>query len=226
MKAAERAVARELRAAEGLSIKTIAARLGVSVSSVSRWVADVPLTARQRAALEAADPVAARRWTGTLRNAERCREERRRAQEQGRALVGAAPQLHQIGCMLFWAEGSKSRNRVVFTNADVEMVRVFVRFLRECYAVDDSRIRLTCNCFLGNGLSLEEIERWWLNELQLPTSSLLPSVVNRPSSASQGKRRTLPYGTARVVVDSTAIVQSIYGAIQEYAGIERPEWLG
>ena len=26
--------------------------------------------------------------------------------------------------------------------------------------------------------------------------------------------------------NSTAIVQSIYGAIQEYAGIERPEWLG
>jgi hypothetical protein len=33
------------------------------------------------------------------------------------------------------------------------------------------------------------------------------------------------YGTARVTVYSTAIVQSIYGAIQEYAGIERPEWV-
>jgi len=50
--------------------------------------------------------------------------------------------------------------------------------------------------------------------------------VNRPSRASQGKRRTLPYGTARVVVHSTALVQSLYGAIQEYAGVERPEWLG
>jgi hypothetical protein len=28
-----------------------------------------------------------------------------------------------------------------------------------------------------------------------------------------------------VSVHSTAIVQSIYGAIQEYAGIERPEWV-
>jgi hypothetical protein len=33
------------------------------------------------------------------------------------------------------------------------------------------------------------------------------------------------YGTARVTVNSTAIVQSIYGAIQQYAGIERPEWV-
>jgi hypothetical protein len=31
--------------------------------------------------------------------------------------------------------------------------------------------------------------------------------------------------TASVTVNSTAIVQSIYGAIQHYAGIERPEWV-
>ena len=35
----------------------------------------------------------------------------------------------------------------------------------------------------------------------------------------------LPYGTARLAMHSTFIVQSIYGAIQEYAGFARPEWL-
>ena len=28
-----------------------------------------------------------------------------------------------------------------------------------------------------------------------------------------------------MTVHSTFVVQSIYGAIQEYAGIDRPEWL-
>jgi hypothetical protein len=37
-------------------------------------------------------------------------------------------------------------------------------------------------------------------------------------------RRPLIHGTARVTVNSTRLVQSIYGAIQEYAGIERLEW--
>jgi hypothetical protein len=51
-------------------------------------------------------------------------------------------------------------------------------------------------------------------------------VVNRASSASNGRRgNVLPYGTGRVTVYSTEVIQSIYGAIQEYAGIERPEWL-
>ena len=47
-----------------------------------------------------------------------------------------------------------------------------------------------------------------------------------PSSASKRlKGHILPYGTARLALHSTFIVQSIYGAIQEYAGIDRPEWL-
>ncbi len=44
--------------------------------------------------------------------------------------------------------------------------------------------------------------------------------------ASQRKRRTLPYGTVRITVSSTFIVQSIFGAIQAYAGLQRSEWLG
>ncbi|MEO8687685.1 MAG: hypothetical protein ABI611_05640 [Solirubrobacteraceae bacterium] len=38
-------------------------------------------------------------------------------------------------------------------------------------------------------------------------------------------RRPLLHGTAELRVGSTWIVQSIYGAIQEYAGFDRPEWL-
>jgi hypothetical protein len=62
--------------------------------------------------------------------------------------------------------------------------------------------------------------------LELPDGCLRASTVNRPSSASRRRGRTLVYGTGRRSVSSTAVVQSIYGAIQHYAGIDRPEWLG
>jgi hypothetical protein len=35
----------------------------------------------------------------------------------------------------------------------------------------------------------------------------------------------LPYGTCRIVVSQTRVVQSIFGAIQEYAGFRRNDWL-
>ena len=50
--------------------------------------------------------------------------------------------------------------------------------------------------------------------------------VNTYSRYSQRKRlNRLPFGTCRLAVDSTAVVQHIYGAIQEYGGFERPAWI-
>ena len=69
--------------------------------------------------------------------------------------------------MLYWAEGSKQRNGVVLTNSDADMLVLFVRFLRECYEVSTARMNLTINCHLNNGLSLDEIEAWWLARLGL-----------------------------------------------------------
>ena len=127
--------------------------------------------------------------------------------------------------MLYWAEGSKDRNTVKLTNSDPDMLAFFVRFLRSCYGVSPERIALAVNCHLNNGLALAEIERWWLRRLDLPETSLRKATVNTASSASRWRRNVLLYGTARVTVHSTGIVQSIYGAIQEYAGFERSEWV-
>ena len=50
--------------------------------------------------------------------------------------------------------------------------------------------------------------------------------MNIYSKYSKKKRQNkLPYGTCRVTVSRTRVVQSIYGAIQEYGGFDRPEWL-
>jgi transposase-like protein len=225
VKVEERERARALRRELGLPVKEIARRVGVSVASVSVWVRDVPLTPEQQAALDARNPVRNRQRTGTLNSSRRRREQRRLAQEHGRELARRDEAGFAAGCMLYWAEGAKSRNNVIVCNADADLLVTFLRFLRTHYAVPDEKVAFTVNCFLGNGRTLTEIEAWWLQRLDLPTACLRQAVVNRASSASQRKRRTLVYGTGRLVVHSTFIVQSIYGAIQEYAGIDRPEWL-
>jgi len=91
--------------------------------------------------------------------------------------------------------------------------------------VVSERICLSVNCFLNNGLTINEIHAHRLSLLELPDSVLRKPILNRSSRSSTCRRNTLPFGTARVVVHSTHIVQSIYGAIQEYSGLDRPEWL-
>jgi hypothetical protein len=129
--------------------------------------------------------------------------------------------------MLYWAEGTKGRNAVQFVNSDPTMASFFASFLRRFYDVPDNAFRIDCNLFADHVARQREIEQFWLDTLGLPQTCLRKSTVNVYSKYSQKKRRNkLPYGTVRVCVHSTRIVQSIYGSIQEYGGFERPEWLG
>jgi len=218
VKPTERLRARALRADEGRSIKEIAALVGVSVSTVSLWVRDIPLTEEQRAALDARNPRLNGQHLGGRRLSEKCREQRIAAQAHGRALARAGQPEFAGGCMLDWAEGAKSRNAAELVNADVAMLRTFLSFVERFYEVTRDRVRFSINCFTNNGLALEEIEGWWLAQLDLPASALRTSIVNRPSSASRKRRhRVLLYGTGRLTVHSTFV--------QEIAGIDRPEWL-
>jgi hypothetical protein len=225
VKAVEREAARRLRWEDGLAMREIADRLGVAVSSVSRWTRDITLTGEQEDQLRRSNRLVDAQRIGRDAMRRSARMKRLEAQGHGRALARQRDPLHVAGCMLFWAEGSKRRDAVVFTNSDTDMLEHFLKFLRTFYAVADDKIGFSLNCHLGNGLDLPDIERWWLRRLKLPDSCLRAHTVNRPSSAARRRRTTLPYGTARIVVCSTFIVQSIYGAIQEYAGFRRPEFL-
>jgi len=224
VKPTEHAAARRLRR-EGHSVKRIAAALGVSVSSVSRWTRDIVLSQEQLNALREADPVRSRSRVGVESQRRAARAARRAAQQHGRELARQPTALHQQGCMLFWAEGRKKRNTLQFTNSDPDMMALFIRFLRVSYEVPDHRIAFSVSCFLNSGLTLAEIEAWCLGRVGLPPTCLRGASVNRPSKASRWRRNVLVYGTAQVAVHSTFITQSIFGAIQEYVGIDRPEWL-
>jgi transcriptional regulator with XRE-family HTH domain len=223
MKTAERERARELRREEGRSVKELAALLGVSCSSISLWVRDIELTDEQRANLRRR---MGGRIDGSRVNAIRALERRREEQRLGRKAARQGDVMHAAGCMLYWAEGSRDRNAVKFTNSDPEMLSFFMRFLRLSFAVSDEKVAVTCNLFADHLHRQREIEDFWLEKLQLPRSRLRSSTVNRYSKYSQKKRRNkLPYGTCRLSIYDTRLTQHIYGAIQEYAGFDRDEWL-
>jgi AcrR family transcriptional regulator len=224
MKTEERRLAQELRAQEGLSIKAIAGRLGVSQASVSLWVRDIQLTSEQEQAMFTS--AYRRQAAARQRLVEKRRRERLSYQERGRELARRGELEHAAACMLYWAEGDKGRNQARLSNSDPRLVRFFVDFLRHYFDVRDDDIRVTCNLFADHRERQHEIEQFWLDQLGLTQASLCKSVVNVYSVSSKRKRvNMLPFGTCRVCVSRTSVVQSIFGSIQEYGGFDRPEWL-
>jgi len=129
--------------------------------------------------------------------------------------------------MLYWAEGAKDRNALAFANSDPAMMEMFVSFLRSCFSVTSDDLTFRINVYTENGLSIDEIELFWMDRLGLSRRCARRHVVNHfPTSSSGKKVDKLRYGVCTVKLKrSTRVVQHIYGAIQEYSGVDRPEWL-
>jgi hypothetical protein len=73
---------------------------------------------------------------------------------------------------------------------------------------------------------LEDVQRFWLSELDFPQECLRKCQVNMaPTSSSGLKKGKHPYGVVRIQVCRTDVVQEMYGAIQKFGDFDRVEWL-
>jgi transposase-like protein len=199
----------------GKSISEIVREIGSSRGSVSVWVRDVVLTEDQMRCL--ASRSGSGQLIGSNANKDRALDKRLECQRIGREMVEGCDQEYAMGCMLFWAEGSKTKNSVIFTNCDEDMVAFFVRFMRRYFGCSDVDFTLKLNVYLDNGLSADDIERFWTKHLELPKECLRKSLFRR----GDGKGGKYKYGVCTVGIYNTEIAQKIFGSIQELVGIER-----
>jgi predicted transcriptional regulator len=129
-----RAKARALRE-QGLDYNRISAELGVSKSSVSLWVRDLPRPQRlsyEECRNRAAEGV--RRYWEAERPAREAKREAVRAAAAAQIGVLTQRELLIAGAIAYWCEGTKSKpqrqeDRVSFMNGDPRLIRFFLRFL-------------------------------------------------------------------------------------------------
>src|ERR1700722_14887575 len=137
--------ARELRA-QGLDYEDIAAALGVSKSSVSLWVRDMPRPARlsyEECCKRSAE--GSRLYWETERAAREARREEVRAAAAAQIGVLSKREILIAGAIAYWCEGTKSKTHrrqecVVFINSDPGLIKFFLLFL-DAAGVEPTRLR-------------------------------------------------------------------------------------
>jgi transposase len=150
---------------QGYDYKRIAAELGVSKSSVSLWVRDLPRPARlsyEECRKRAAEG-ASRYWETERRVREAKREATRVA---AAADIGSLNQreLFIAGAIAYWCEGAKNKphfrhDRVVFMNSDPGLIMFFLRFLD---AAGIGRDRLIYRVQIHESADVAAAEQFWL----------------------------------------------------------------
>lgn len=212
---------------QGRSIKEIAKIVGIPTGTISRWVRNIILSEEQLRLLEDRNPTINGKMQGAKTTKKNAKIRRDLWQEEGREKAKAnGLSLFTAGCMLYWAEGHKrnNKNTISFVNSDINMLILFKKFLNECLNVSDDKIGISINTYTDL-VTIDDCKRYWTNSLSLSMNNIKSVTCDkRPKNTQQKRNGLLKYGTIRMTVHSTRLIQQIYGAIKELCSFENDNW--
>jgi hypothetical protein len=157
---------------EGRSYSEIQAVVGVSKSTLSLWLRDVPLTEDQQRALDTRTPQTATRRARAIRAS--AAQRRARIQAEARAQIAnvSESELFVGGVIAYWAEGAKNKpwrtgQSVKFMNSDPRLIQLFLAWLR---LVDVSPDRLIFRLHIHQSADALEAVAYWSAVVDAPPS--------------------------------------------------------
>lgn len=78
---------------------------------------------------------------------------------------------------LYLAEGTKrSRGCLTLGNSDPEIVKLYLRLLRECFAIDESKFRCTLQARAGQDIPV--LEKFWASVTGISASQFYPARID------------------------------------------------
>lgn len=91
--------------------------------------------------------------------------------------------------MLYLGEGSKkiSRGALSFGNSDVHVIRIFLRLLRYCYAIDEKKLRCTLQCRADQ--NTKKLESYWLKVTGIPRNQLYKVQIDKRTIGKPSKKK-------------------------------------
>jgi predicted transcriptional regulator len=213
-----RAAARALRE-QGLNYNQIAAELGVSKSSVSLWVRDLPRPERlSREENRKRTAEGLRRYWAAERSLREA--ERQAVSNSAAAQIGQLTDREVLiaGAVAYWCEGAKNKphrlsNRVIFTNSDPALILLFLRFLD---VADVRREELIFSVQIHESADVAAAQKFWLGVTQAGPAQFRRPTLKRHTPRTSRKNTGDDYhGCLRVEVRRST---GLYRKIEGWAG--------
>ena len=187
----------ELRRA-GHSYNFIAPVVGVSKSTLSIWLADVPYSPNE----ETIERVGkARAASGAAKNKIKL-ESFTLAREEAVREIGALSDrdLLMLGLGLYIGEGTKSSITTCIVNSNPAIINLIIRWLTESLGL--TRKHITLRIHLYPDSDIEKSLAFWSETTQIPRSQFLKTIIDVRKDKKIAKAGKLPYGTADLRVIS------------------------
>ena len=182
----------------GWSYNIIAKRLGVSKSSLSDWLREVPYSPNQA--------VIDRIRAGPARAATTKQETRLheiltlKAEARNRIGHVSRRDLWFLGMGLYLVEGSKLYETVRLINSDPNIIKLAMRWFRETCQIPDRHFAVAVHLYPDT--TVDAALAYWSKVTGLPRAQFEKVQIDRRLGKSARKQRRLPYGTAHIKIRS------------------------
>ncbi len=122
-------------------------------------------------------------------------------------------QAETILAMLYWGEGFKGNENshlatVDFANSDPEMIRIYIKALRDVYEFDEKKLRVLLYCYSNQNIS--ELINFWSKLTTIPKSQFTKPYVR---TDYQKNVRTMKYGLIHIRYNDKKLLINIKNLI-------------
>jgi hypothetical protein len=126
-------------------------------------------------------------------------------------------QLKLLGVAIYWAEGYKSEKAkcVDLANSDPDMIRIFMKFLRNVCGVNENKFRVLLYCH--DKQKIPELIAYWSHLTKISPKLFTKPYVPKRTSPSQ--HREMSYGLIHVRYYDKKLLQLLLSWIEEYKHI-------
>ncbi len=188
----------------GYSYGMIREELEISKSTLSYWLREVPIN---KINPELAKRVKLSRMKMAKTKQARQSLEIAQMKKQGFEEVGVinGREFWLAGVAMYWAEGTKAFEELSLTNSDPDVIRFYVRWLKECCHA--SAVDLRASLHIYPDVDQKEAVEYWSKITDIPESQFYKLQVDTRQNKKVFRKGRLPYGTIRVKLTGKGVTK-------------------
>lgn len=126
--------------------------------------------------------------------------------------------LRIAGSMLYWAEGSKRGTTVDFTNSDPRAVVLFLTFLRRVCGIAESRVRVHLYAYADQ--DIDHLKIFWSRVTKIPLQQFIEPYVHELTTRST--HRKMRWGLVHICYSDGRLLKAILQWAERFAEL----WTG
>jgi hypothetical protein len=197
---------------KGLSYTQIKAELTVSKSTLSGWLADMPLSEKRIRELRDNSPIRIERYRNTMREKRQVKLDA--AYKDIGKKIGKMSErdLFVSGFFLYWAEGTKTRNGAIeMTNTSPNMLKFFIHWLG---LFNVPREKMKVHLHLYSDMNVKKQIQFWARTLSLPVSQFNKPYIKANSMSSITYKNGFGQGTCSISVNDARLSNTVLMALK------------